>query len=181
MASTIKNLLNSLIGLKTETLIPILTATVVIMDAAIKYKIKNGKMLLKLTFLLFSLFFSFLVLINAKTSVIGMIANVLVNFTVTALSNVREPRFHIPSQVDAAAVTDDVSFTAVPAKTPNASPDVVSNPTICPNTGKIIAARTLKKNITEIACVTSSSSASITGAVATIAEPPQIDDPHLPE
>ena len=41
----------------------------------------------------------------------------------------------------------------------------------------ICAARTLKKNITDIACATSSSSASITGAVAAIAEPPQIDDP----
>ena len=36
---------------------------------------------------------------------------------------------------------------------------------------------TLKKKITEIACATSSSSASITGAVAAIAEPPQIEDP----
>ena len=41
----------------------------------------------------------------------------------------------------------------------------------------MIAARTLKKNITEIDCATSSSSAEITGAVAAIAEPPQIEDP----
>lgn len=39
------------------------------------------------------------------------------------------------------------------------------------------AARTLKKNTTEIACPTSSSLALITGAVAAIAEPPQIDEP----
>jgi len=35
----------------------------------------------------------------------------------------------------------------------------------------------LKKKITEIACATSSSSASMTGAVAAIAEPPQMEDP----
>ena len=82
-----------------------------------------------------------------------------------------------PSQVAAAAVTDDVSFTAVPANIPNASPEWVENPITLPNNGKIKAAITLKKNITEIACATSSSSASITGAVAAIADPPQIDDP----
>lgn len=36
------------------------------------------------------------------------------------------------SHVEAAAVTDDVSFTAVPAKTPKASPDVVENPMLLP-------------------------------------------------
>ncbi len=44
-------------------------------------------------------------------------------------------------------------------------------------TGNTIAAMRLKKNITEIACATSTSSASITGAVAAIAEPPQMEDP----
>ena len=106
-----------------------------------------------------------------------MIAIVRVNFTVTALSRVSEPRFHIASHVEAAAVTEEVSFTAVPAKIPNPSPFVVENPSICPRYGKMIAARTLKKNITEIDCATSSSSAEITGAVAAIAEPPQIEDP----
>ena len=81
------------------------------------------------------------------------------------------------SQVDAAAVTDDVSLTAVPAKIPKASPDVVENPSAAPNAGKSSAARILKRKITEIACATSSSSASITGAVAAIAEPPQIEEP----
>lgn len=38
------------------------------------------------------------------------------------LFNVSLPRFHILSHVDAAAVTDDVSLIAVPAKIPNASP-----------------------------------------------------------
>ena len=41
----------------------------------------------------------------------------------------------------------------------------------------MIAASTLKKKITEIDCATSSSFASITGAVAAMAEPPQIDEP----
>ena len=70
-----------------------------------------------------------------------------------------------------------MSFTAVPAKTPKASPDVVENPMAAPSAGKINAARILNRKITEIACATSSSSASITGAVAAIAEPPQIDEP----
>lgn len=81
------------------------------------------------------------------------------------------------SHVDAAAVTEEVSFTAVPAKIPNASPDVVENPSAVPSAGKINAARILNKKITDIACATSSSSASITGAVAAIADPPQIEDP----
>ena len=46
-----------------------------------------------------------------------------------------------------------------------------------PSAGKINAAKILNRKITEIACATSSSSASITGAVAAIAEPPQIDEP----
>ena len=46
-----------------------------------------------------------------------------------------------------------------------------------PRVGKSTAASTLKKKMTEIAWATSSSSASITGAVAAMAEPPQIEDP----
>ena len=106
-----------------------------------------------------------------------MIAKVLVSLTVTALSNVADPKWYKESHVDAAAVTLDVSFTAVPANTPNPSPLTVENPSNPPKVGNIKAAKTLNKNITEIACATSSSSASITGAVAAIAEPPQIDDP----
>lgn len=129
IASTIKNLLNSLIGLNTDSLTPKLIRIVVIIEAPIKKRMKNGKIFLKSTFLPLSLFFfSFLVLINARTSVIGIIASVLVSFTVTALSSVCEPKFHIPSQEEAAAVTDDVSFTAVPAKIPNALPSAVENP-----------------------------------------------------
>ena len=40
-----------------------------------------------------------------------------------------------------------------------------------------ITASILKKKMTEIDCATSSSSASMTGAVAAIAEPPQIEEP----
>ena len=87
------------------------------------------------------------------------------------------PKFHILSQVEAAAVTLDVSLMAVPAKIPNASPCMVSKPNAFPRIGKKIAANTLKKKITAIDWAISSSSASITGAVAAMAEPPQIDDP----
>ena len=121
--------------------------------------------------------FAFFVCMSESTSVMGIIASVLVSFTVTALSRVWLPRFHMLSHVEAAAVTEEVSFTAVPAKMPNASPDVVSKPMSFPSVGKMRAASTLKKNITEIDWATSSSSASTTGAVAAIAEPPQIEDP----
>ena len=107
----------------------------------------------------------------------GIIASVLVSFTVTALSRVALPRFHMLSHVEAHAVTDEVSFTAVPAKIPKGVPSVVLNPIALPRSGNMIAARTLKKNMTLIACATSSSSAPITGAVAAIAEPPHIEEP----
>lgn len=74
-----------------------------------------------------------------------MIAKVLVSFTVTAVSRVREPRFHIVSQVDAAAVTEEVSLIAVPAKIPNAMPSVVVKAKSFPMEGKMSAAITLKK------------------------------------
>ena len=50
-------------------------------------------------------------------------------------------------------------------------------PSLTPRVGKIRAAMMLNKNITEIEVATSSSFALITGAVAAIAEPPQIDEP----
>ena len=55
------------------------------------------------------------------------------------------------SQVEAAAVTEEVSFTAVPAKIPKASPEVVSKPMAWPRMGKRMAANTLKKKMTEMA------------------------------
>lgn len=114
---------------------------------------------------------------KASPKHIGIIARVLVNFTVTALSSVWLPRLNIVSHVDAHAVTDDVSLTADPANIPKALPSVVENPIIRPRLGNKIAAKILKKNITDMAWAISSSSASITGAAAAIAEPPQIDDP----
>ena len=68
-------------------------------------------------------------------------------------------------------------MTAVPAKIPKASPLVVENPRNVPNAGKIKAARTLKKKMTEMDCATSSSSAPMTGAAAAMADPPQMEDP----
>ncbi len=106
-----------------------------------------------------------------------MMASVLVSFTVTALSKVADPRFHILSQVAAVAVTDEVSLTAVPAKMPKASPDPVSKPTSFPKVGKEQGSQDIKKKMTEIAWATSSSSASMTGAVAAIADPPQMEEP----
>ena len=66
---------------------------------------------------------------------------------------------------------------AVPAKIPKASPLVWEKPRTVPSIGKNKAASILKKKMTEIDCATSSSSASMTGAVAAIAEPPQIEEP----
>ena len=119
-------------------------------------------------------FFSFLILTKARTRVIGIIASVLVSFTIVAESSTVEPVPCIESHVEAAAVTDEVSFTAVPAKSAKPSLLIPRKP---PSVGKIRAAITLKRKITEIDCAISSSSASITGAVAAIAEPPQMLEP----
>ena len=78
------------------------------------------------------------------------------------------------SAVEAAAVTDEVSFTAVPANT--AKPPL-PKPIAWPRYGKMSAASTLNRKMTEIDCATCSSDASMTGAVAAIALPPQIDEP----
>ena len=157
---------------------PIWIQTVVMTAAITKYRINIGNALFKLNFAAcFPSFALFLARIRDKPSVIGIIASVLVSFTVTALFSVSLPRFHILSHVDAAAVTDDVSLIAVPAKIPNDSPCNVSNPIAFPSSGKKIAASTLKKKMTAIDWAISSSSAPMTGAVAAIAEPPQIEDP----
>ena len=74
-------------------------------------------------------------------------------------------------------MTELVSLTAVPAKMPKASPLAVSKPISWPRGGKRMAASTLKKKITEMAWATSSSSAPITGAVAAMALPPQMEEP----
>lgn len=69
----------------------------------------------------------------------------------------------MPSQAAAAAVTDDVSFTAVPANRPKPS---LLMPSMAPSEGKISAAMMLKRKMTLMAWAISSSSASMTGAVA---------------
>lgn len=119
-------------------------AVVVMIDAPIKNNIKNGNTCFMDTFSAPSPSV-FRARKNASTNVIGMIASVLVNFTVTALSKVALPNPYMLSHVDAAAVTDEVSLTAVPAKIPNASPEVCENPSIVPSVGNKIAASTLKK------------------------------------
>jgi hypothetical protein len=85
--------------------------------------IKTGNIFLRFN-LFTSVFLPFLERKNARVSVIGMMAKVLVNLTVTALSIVAEPKWYMLSQVEEAAVTEEVSLIAVPAKIPKASPEV---------------------------------------------------------
>lgn len=103
-----------------------------------------------------------------------MIANVLVSLTMVAYANTVPSVPCRVSHVDAAAVTEEVSLIAVPANNPK---PVLDKPSKEPNVGKIIAAITLNRKITEIDCAISSSFASMIGAVAAIAEPPQIQEP----
>lgn len=107
-----------------------------------------GNVLFKLNALLLVLFC--FAVINDKIKAMRIMARVLVNLTVTALSSVELPSPHILSHVAAAAVTDDASLIAVPVKIPKASPLTVENPNILPKIGNKIAARALKKNITDI-------------------------------
>ena len=146
IAITIKNLLNVLkISKKLLSTLKNDVATVVTIEAAMNQSIKNGKIFFILTEL--PLFFSFLVLTKASTRVIGMMASVLVSLTIVALLSTFVAPV-MPSYAEAAAVTEDVSFTAVPAK--RAKPSLLK-PRIVPIVGKIRAAITLNKNITEIA------------------------------
>ena len=110
---------------------------------------------------------------HARTNVMGIMASVLVSLTTVALSSTLAPGCML-SQALAAAVTDEVSLMAVPANRPK--PSLVS-PSIPPSVGNTSAAITLNRKMTEIAWAISRSSASMTGAVAAMAEPPQIDEP----
>ncbi len=101
-----------------------------------------------------------------------MMARVLVSFTIVAASRVLLPC--MPSQAEAAAVTEEVSLMAVPANSPKPS---LESPKAEPKAGKSRAAMMLKKKMTEMDWAISLSSASITGAVAAMAEPPQMDEP----
>ena len=69
---------------------PVEVAIVVITEAKNKVEMNIGKIFLNSTF--FPSALELRVRINARTSVIGMIASVLVSLTVTALSSVAEPR-----------------------------------------------------------------------------------------
>lgn len=105
----------------------------------------------------------------------GMMASVRVSFTMVALSSVFAPGC-MPSHAAAAAVTEDVSLTAVPANRPKPWFD---RPSAMPRAGNTSAAITLNRKMTEIDCAISSSSASMTGAVAAMAEPPQMEEPTV--
>ena len=63
---------------------------------------------------------------------------------------------------------------AVPANRPKPS---LLMPNMPPSAGNTRAAMMLNRKMTLMACAISSSSASITGAVAAMADPPQIDEP----
>ena len=140
--------------------------TVVTTDARMKNRTKNGKERFRLNEDPF-VFFSFRPLQSARIRVMGMMASVLVIFTMAALSSVLLP--WIPSHAVAAAVTEEVSFTSPCPQTGRNHRCSVRVPR--PEWGRSAAASTLKRKITEIDWATSSSEASMTGAVAAIALP----------
>ena len=98
IAQIMKNLLNSFTGLKIAAFTPKTeVATVVISEASTKYRMKKGNIFLRLkAFFAFSPFpsdfFAFRAFHRARHKVIGIIARVRVNFTVTALSKVALPK-----------------------------------------------------------------------------------------
>lgn len=98
----------------------------------------------------------------------GTMNKVLTNLTTVAI---------LPAsslQLKAVAIEDAVSFTATPERTPY---NWSLNPNILPNTGKNSSANIEYINMVVTDTATSSSSASIMGAVAAMAAPPQIDVP----
>ena len=169
-----KELDSVLSGVNTPAGTPTVAHTVVMMDASTKYRINigNARLSEKASPPRLCSVLALWVRHSASTSVIGMIASVRVSLTMVAISSVLLP--WMPSHAEAAAVTDEVSFTAVPANRPKPWSVMPSMP---PSVGKVSAAMTLNRKITEIACAISSSSAPMTGAVAAIAEPPQMDEP----
>lgn len=175
MAITIRNLESSFRGAKNRTSAPAAADTVVITEASTKNRMKKGKILRRRKVLspLPPAFFIFAVRQKASASVMGMMASVRVSFTMVAVSSVFAPGC-MPSQAAAAAVTEDVSLTAVPANRPKPWFD---RPSAMPRAGNTSAAITLNRKMTEIDCAISSSSASMTGAVAAMAEPPQMEEP----
>ena len=150
MAITIKNLLSCLrkpkISLAAPRTGPVQTEviTVVMMEAATKWSMNVGNTFFRLTGFPSPRisFFSFCILTKANISETGMIASVRVSFTMVAYSNTAPFVPCSVSQVEAAAVTEEVSLTAVPAKSPK---PVSVSPSTFPSVGKISAAITLKR------------------------------------
>ena len=169
MAMTMKNLLASFKKLVTAAGM----GSTVVMTEAIRNSSTNQGKILPMFTRAPPCFPSRRVRTRASTRVMGMMARVRVIFTMAAVSRVLAPGC-IPSQAEAAAVTEEVSFTAVPAKRPKPS---LERPRAPPRVGKIRAAMTLNRKMTEMAWAISASSAPMTGAVAAMALPPQMEDP----
>ena len=172
MAMMMKNLESVFSGANTAASAPAATAMVVMMLATRKNRMNIGKARFSEKLPRPSAP-SLRAMTMPSTSVMGMMASVRVSFTMVASSRAFEPGC-MPSQAAAAAVTDEVSFTAVPANRPKPSLDMPSMP---PRVGKMSAATTLNRKMTEMAWATCSSLARMTGAVAAMADPPQMDEP----
>ena len=115
IAMIMKNLDSSFSGANTSALTPRLMHTVVMTAAMIKYRMNIGNALFKLNLPdALPSFAADFARTSESTSVIGMMASVRVSLTVTAVLSVSLPRLHMLSQVEAAAVTDEVSLIAVP-------------------------------------------------------------------
>lgn len=175
MAMMMKNLDSSLKGAKAAASTPARDAPVVIREASMKNSRKKGntRRREKLPSPAPPARLARAVRRRASARVMGMMARVRVSLTMVAVSRVLAPGC-IPSQAAAAAVTEEVSFTAVPAKSPKPSFPRPSRP---PRVGNRRAAATLNRKMTEMDWAISSSSAPMTGAVAAMAEPPQTDEP----
>ena len=175
MAMMMKNLDSSLKGAKAAASTPARDAPVVIREASMKNSRKKGntRRREKLPSPAPPARLARAVRRRASARVMGMMARVRVSLTMVAVSRELAPGC-IPSQAAAAAVTEEVSFTAVPAKSPKPSFPRPSRP---PRVGNRRAAATLNRKMTEMDWAISSSSAPMTGAVAAMAEPPQTDEP----
>ena len=103
-----------------------------------------------------------------KTTTVGMITRVRVSLTVVAKSPAASLKAY------PAATTEEVSFTAVPVHRPYARFERFR---YRPMIGKAIIMNISKIKVALSAYAISKSSASMTGAIAAIAEPPQIPVP----
>ena len=134
IAIMIKNFDNSFNGANTSALTPIVIHTVVITAAMMKYKMNIGNALFKLNLFdaesAFPDFAADFARIRDNTSVIGIIARVRVNLTIVAYSRTCVPVPFMLSHTAAVAVTEDVSFTAVPANKPK---PMLERPIASPN------------------------------------------------